>query len=569
MATVPGSRSGAGGKIVANRRKQRLAATPYDRPPPPRPPQKSPNWFTGVVIPSARALASGAGKFLLSAIVSDSESSSSEDEEYGSEDDVDNVNEYENAYDGDNTLNEVKATLSEMTQNGHESLFSPQRTETKQIIEQLIMQETFSREERDRLEKILNSRVMDESVEARQERTLANSPGETVEYEDIDIFNKAVLEAKKWFQEKKGGSNSVTKLADRTRNFNSTGLEHEESGVGSPVDVARSYMRDRPPWASPTEVVELRTPLTTTMKLFNEGTPYSVSYDSLSSKRRNSLASGSWNIQEELRRVRSKATENMLRTPPAKSDPSLFAIAQSRWDSAGAVKVVSDMGEVADLSSKIKPIDTLMDVGVSSDPALVALESRQVAKDIEEPFSNPVASVSENNKDSETIHLDGECAPSKVPHPTSPNHAGEHQSDTHSSKMNGPPAAVAAEFGGRQYENGFTSSQASLSTGVATAQNDQQYDEETQSEHTVSEKKSTNSINVEGKCELLSEAYMEVPIVTETGSIASGPQNGLSKQYEEVTVEMTQPSTKGKADIVIGKQQGRKPTTRRSRGRGK
>lgn len=83
MAT---SRSGAGGKIVTNRRKQRLAATPYDRPPPqplPPPPPKSRNWFTGIIVPSARALATGAGK-IFSSIFSESESSSSEDEDSAS-----------------------------------------------------------------------------------------------------------------------------------------------------------------------------------------------------------------------------------------------------------------------------------------------------------------------------------------------------------------------------------------------------------------------------------------------------------------------------------------------------
>lgn len=58
-----------------------------------------------------------------------------------------------------------------------------------------------------------------------------------------------------------------------------------ESGVGSPVDMARSYMKERPPWASPTEHVELRTPLTTTMKLFKERTPYSVTESVMSSSK--------------------------------------------------------------------------------------------------------------------------------------------------------------------------------------------------------------------------------------------------------------------------------------------
>lgn len=58
-----------------------------------------------------------------------------------------------------------------------------------------------------------------------------------------------------------------------------------ESGAGSPVDMARSYMRERPPWASPTEHDESRTPLIATMKLFKERTPYSVTEDVLSSSK--------------------------------------------------------------------------------------------------------------------------------------------------------------------------------------------------------------------------------------------------------------------------------------------
>lgn len=57
-----------------------------------------------------------------------------------------------------------------------------------------------------------------------------------------------------------------------------------EAEAGSPVDVARSYMKNKPPWASPKEHVELRTPLTTTTKLFKEGTPYSANHEFSSSK---------------------------------------------------------------------------------------------------------------------------------------------------------------------------------------------------------------------------------------------------------------------------------------------
>ncbi|KAL8504337.1 hypothetical protein ACS0TY_022897 [Phlomoides rotata] len=556
---VPASRAGAGGKIVTNRRRQRLSATPYDRPPPPSPSIRSPNWFTGVLIPSARAIASGAGKILSSAIFSDSESSSSEDLESVSEDDIDSVNEHESPIDQVNAFNEEKLTSSRMVQHGRESQFTAQRTETKLLIECLIMKENFSREECDRLTKVLSSRVMDWSTEAGEKMSLADSPVQTVDHVDANVSSKAVMEAKKWFREKKGGSSSVVELAHGNCNPNSTVFDHIEAEVGSPVDVARSYMRNKPPWASPKEHVELRTPLTTTMKLFKEGTPYSVNHDILSSsKRRNSHASGSWNIQEELRKVRSKAIDDMLRTPPTREQ--------------GAGKVGIGAGErVSELHSfwKTKPIDALRDVGVSSDPALVvlalsALESRQDGKVSDVPSSKPDASVSGNNEDIEAIRIDGDCAPSKFPYPAGPNHAVELHSDPHSTKINGP----SAEFGGRLHLNGFSTSRASLSPGEATLQKNEEYHDN----HTVSENRRTNTIDDEGNDEHLSEAYIEVPNANETNSIESDSQISLDVQFEESPMEIIQPSTEEKPEAVMGKQRGRKPpgkSSRRGRGRGK
>lgn len=72
--------------------------------------------------------------------------------------------------------------------------------------------------------------------------------------------------------------------------------------------------------------------------------------------------------------MRSKATEDMLRTPPAKIDPSLFAVGSTRKESLRTGKVVSGMEEMMtepDNLWKTKLIDPLKDVGVSSDPGLV------------------------------------------------------------------------------------------------------------------------------------------------------------------------------------------------------
>ncbi|XP_047942421.1 protein KAKU4-like isoform X1 [Salvia hispanica] len=564
MASPPDSRSGAGGKMVTNRRRQRLAATPYDRPLP-SPSLKSPNWLTGVVIPSARALASGAGKFISSAIFSDSESSSSEDFDSASEDGADNINEYESPRDGVNALNEEKLTGGEMKEYGRESQLSMQRSETKWLIEQLIMQENFSREECDRLTKVLHSRVNHWSVETGDKRSIANSPRKTDE-EDPYILNKAVQEARNWFQEKKGGSSSVAEFAHGTCNLNSAAIDHMEIGAGSPVDMARSYMKERPPWASPTEHVELRTPLTTTMKLFKERTPYSVTEDILSSsQRRSSLASESWNIQEELRKVRSKAVEDMLRTPPAKYDSS-FSIAATKEESMGAGGVGEEIFK-SHFFWKTKPIDAFMDVGVNADPALVALESRQDAKGSETPSSHPDASASEIIKDPETIPNDGVHAPSKLSHPTSPVHTDQHSADPHAAKIGGPPETGVAEPGGSPCTNGFTPAQASSPEAVG-AQNSKQYDVENHNDAASNKNMPTNgTTNMDGNCELLTEADMEVPTVTETESINSGSHISVDMQNEESQLETTQPSAEEKPEVVMtAKQQAKKVgrTTRRS-----
>lgn len=64
----------------------------------------------------------------------------------------------------------------------------------------------------------------------------------------------------------------------------------------------------------------------------------------------------------------------MLRTPPAKNDSSLFAVATTTEEFTGAGKIMSGVGEEVLKPHSFwstKPIDTLMDVGANADPALV------------------------------------------------------------------------------------------------------------------------------------------------------------------------------------------------------
>lgn len=108
----------------------------------------------------------------------------------------------------------------------------------------------------------------------------------------------------------------------------------------------------------------------------------------------------------------------------------------------------------------------------------------------------------------------------------------------------------------------------SLSPGAVTTQNSKQYDEENHNDTGSNDNRPTNVTNMDGNCELLSEANMEVPTVTETNSSS---QISLDVQNEEPQLTMTQPSVEGKPDLTSGKQQGRKvgKTNRRSQRKGK
>ncbi|KAL6985079.1 hypothetical protein U1Q18_018457, partial [Sarracenia purpurea var. burkii] len=192
-----------------------------------------------------------------------------------------------------------------------ESQLTVGKSETKRVIEKLLMQETFSREECDRLVKIINSRVIEGSTKGE---------GHDRKFDIPDLCSKAVREAKQWLEEKKVASSSKSDLAYGTYTLGSVVPSEVSKGeLGSPVDMAKLYMQARPPWASPSVNYDSTTPSPMGRELLKEETPYSAAGNSCSSSKQKiySLASGSWNIQEEIRRVRSKATEDMLKTIPS------------------------------------------------------------------------------------------------------------------------------------------------------------------------------------------------------------------------------------------------------------
>lgn len=59
-----------------------------------------------------------------------------------------------------------------------------------------------------------------------------------------------------------------------------------EVEVGSPVDMARSYMRGLPPWASPSaNHIEFKSLSPIGIRLYKEETPYSIGGNSASSSK--------------------------------------------------------------------------------------------------------------------------------------------------------------------------------------------------------------------------------------------------------------------------------------------
>jgi hypothetical protein len=94
----------------------------------------------------------------------------------------------------------------------------------------------------------------------------------------------------------------------------SLNLQATEDGAGSPVDVAKSYMRARLPWGSPAaNNLDFRSP--SSARVQGTPLPYSAGNFSSSKLKRKSGSNQSWNIQDEIRKVRAKATEEMLKSP--------------------------------------------------------------------------------------------------------------------------------------------------------------------------------------------------------------------------------------------------------------
>ncbi|KAJ8538787.1 hypothetical protein K7X08_030083 [Anisodus acutangulus] len=519
--------SRSGGKIVNNRRK-RYAVGPYDHPQQQQQQpsveeeeeqvQKSPNWLTGHVFPATRTIISGAAKILTSVFNSEGSSSSSSSES-------DNVSMFE---DDAREENDICSEVDEL--NKHPQLRG-ERSQTKHLIEQLIMQETFSRKERDRLVTIINSRVVDSS-------SLEGEGNQTIADDTLDHSSRAIIEARKWLEEKRDGLRSDISLGGL-----SSVVKNVDDTFGSPVEMAKSYMKVRPPWASPAaDHSGLGTPLQMKAKLFDEETPYTVSGDSLSSlKKKNSFASGSWNIHEEIRKVRSKATEDMLRAHPFKETDYQLRLVEHKAEPKSAV------GDLTGTSTteKINDSSSLRLSKLSDVP--IKWSDVEITQDGEESESgplNPASPIQLQDQAIEAIRV-GEHAASESYMPSDPAVPSEHNDGF---DITGSDAQEETQQNLAQSSNGYTSLEASLSRG----ENDAYVGGEKLKPGTSSQDKSTKSNQVEDKCELLSESAVDVPDMNETTGSPDMPSEDISQEEPELVRDLAK---NGK----VVKQQGKRP----------
>ncbi|XP_020523651.1 uncharacterized protein LOC18435567 isoform X2 [Amborella trichopoda] len=330
---------GSGGKIRRKRGNGVHGASPYRRPEASCDVhEKKPSWLS--------RFANGAGKFLSSAFLgretgSPSSSSSSDSEEKYEE-------ENEAADSGDFVESKPDEIFSEAMENlDTASLVVPFMGEAKTTIVKLIQQETFSRSEYINLTRILKSRVVDSShvlhegedathqefhdasglkslffsgtnhLPYHMRNSSVVSPRRVNDFGSgtpkslaRDLENTAVMEAKKWVEEKKLESSPGQNLGPCTLNTTPLPIV-TEVGQCSPVDVAKSYMKFRPAWASPSASdIGYGTPSPIGSHQFVGHTPYPIGdsplLSSKASKRYSLAIDASLN---EIRRVRLKSKE--------------------------------------------------------------------------------------------------------------------------------------------------------------------------------------------------------------------------------------------------------------------
>ncbi|KAF2283544.1 hypothetical protein GH714_011931 [Hevea brasiliensis] len=516
----------SGGKIVRARRTV-APRTPYERPPRflPNSPPQNPNWLSRLILSPTRMIATGA------------------------EDDADDANDDNVIASQDATRLEKNQTFEKINASRKDPQVLEWKSETKRAIEQIIMRETFSREECDRLIHIIKSRVVDSPI-------TGGLAGRLNEIPDSTGFR----------EEKKLVSNSKSELECGTCTLNTAMLPQvTEDEVGSPADIAKSYMQARPPWASPSlSNIQLQSPSPMGIQLFKEETPNLFGGSSMPSSKlfRNSSATGSWNILEEVRKVRSKATEEMLRTRPSSIiDWPTLASDDKRSpyslvpDKAEPVSQIAQQG----LQNEASPPDVATSICKQSQD----LGATQIIEGVEE------GSHGQRLEPSEYMKISRPCGDADVDDPNDADGVCEPLNhtvagDTRDSTLHEINCSTMAEVAVRNVAvtaNGFPPSGSSLAASLQGEEKSKPSDEQ---HHLVDSAHDnlTRVAPVGETCEHLSESYMEVAIVNENGTEPAGSQNSSSLHHEELSQDLPPPNLKRNAvksnDVAVIEKRTRK-----------
>ncbi|KAL2637624.1 hypothetical protein AAZV13_06G069700 [Glycine max] len=620
MASVPGSRSA--GKIVRTRRSAAARSrTPYDRPAPPPPPPEppSPNWISRFVISPSRFIASGAGKIFSSVLdldnsPSDSSSATSSHSSSANDSDAEEVGTFD---DENDNPSEGDVALSKPCVGNSKS---------KHMIEQLLMKESFSREECDRLIKIIRSRVVDPANDDDGDKRPTDIPNKIfgsgtlyrlnsvltyycfltmesnyfLDTDSPELHSAAIMEAKKWLREKKSGLDTNSDIGYGSPSLNLVALPQDPKDEGSPVDVAKLYMRTRPPWASPS--IDHTKPQTPSgIQLFKEETPYLFGNNSTppSKLKRDSAATGSWSIQDEIRRVRSRATEDLLRSlPSSKIDWSAFAMENKNNVNSSAIENIgASLGErvhnstnlvdasanlARGLGSQVSPdldskLDEFQPESVLSNPVNINFEQNQGSVAVQQTRGTQdggeITTSGLRDGSSDDMHRDGGLVKvNGISDTNGPGHQLDSVEETReaiNSRLQDSNHLVIKEKVRAEdaLANGFPSSEPSFNPGQVIEQSTKTLDNKPNTTDS-SQERTAQGLEQE-ECQTLRESA-EVPDVIGDDSVAGGVVSGSQNSSSVYEVQPGVESGLSTTPTSIAKQKGRRIATRYNRrGRGK
>ncbi|RZC06296.1 Protein KAKU4 isoform D [Glycine soja] len=591
MASVPGSRSA--GKIVRTRRSAAARSrTPYDRPAPPPPPEPpSPNWISRFVISPSRFIASGAGKIFSSVLdldnsPSDSSSATSSHSSSANDSDAEEVGTFD---DENDNPSEGDVALSKPCVGNSKS---------KHMIEQLLMKESFSREECDRLIKIIRSRVVDPANDDDGDKRPTDIPNKIFGSDSPELHSAAIMEAKKWLREKKSGLDTNSDIGYGSPSLNLVALPQDPKDEGSPVDVAKLYMRTRPPWASPS--IDHTKPQTPSgIQLFKEETPYLFGNNSTppSKLKRDSAATGSWSIQDEIRRVRSRATEDLLRSlPSSKIDWSAFAMENKNNVNSSAIENIgASLGErvhnstnlvdasanlARGLGSQVSPdldskLDEFQPESVLSNPVNINFEQNQGSVAVQQTRGTQdggeITTSGLRDGSSDDMHRDGGLVKvNGISDTNGPGHQLDSVEETReaiNSRLQDSNHLVIKEKVRAEdaLANGFPSSEPSFNPGQVIEQSTKTLDNKPNTTDS-SQERTAQGLEQE-ECQTLRESA-EVPDVIGDDSVAGGVVSGSQNSSSVYEVQPGVESGLSTTPTSIAKQKGRRIATRYNR-RGK